>query len=306
MNPELLIPGLHMAHTEPVYKRLVIAVDGLDKQGKTHFALSAPKPLVYLDFDIGKEGPLEKAPGYEKVIAAKPFGFRQTEVTWEYDKEDEQTKALMKIAEPELVRFRETYLSSLRKPVMKIGKREIMARSVVVDTSSETWELIRFCEFGKLTKVMPHHYTQVNSLMRDLVRAAFDSNVNVIWLHKLKAEWKDNSEGKGRKTGVLERAGFDGMAYLVQANLMALRVPSNQVNTSIVKWKSGEGLFEVPIDPRDTSEGSNDLGFRLVVGNSRHDPSMEGMIFQNDQIHFPSIAQMMMPSTTAADWGDSV
>ena len=303
---KLLIPGLHMADSEAVPNRVVLAVDGLDKQGKTHFALTAPKPLVYLDFDIGKEGVLQKAPGREKIITAKPFGFRPTEITWDVDKEADEIKKLMEAADPELARFRQMYLDALRKPVMEVKGKPIMARSLVIDTGSEGWELIRFCEFGKLTKVMPHHYTQVNSLMRDLVRAAFDSSVNVIWLHKLKAEWKDNAEGKGRKTGVLERSGFEGMAYLVQANLMCLRVPQNQVSTQVVKWKSGEGLFEIPIDPRDSSDGANDLGFRLVVGNSRHEPSMEGMIFQNDQISFPTIAQMMVAGTTEADWGDSI
>jgi hypothetical protein len=212
-----------------------------------------------------------------------------------------RSKKVMSAAEPHLTRFRNTYLRVLREPVVKVGGRSVKARTVVVDTGSECWELLRLCEFGKISQVKPHHYTEVNGLMRDIVRAGFDSDVNVIWLHKLKAEWKDNAEGKGRKTGVLERHGFEGMSYLVQANLLAYRVAANLQTDTVVKWKSGEGMFEVPISPRD----DGDMGFRLVIGNSRHDPGLEGLTLQNDMIDFRTIAQMMLPHTAVEDWNDA-
>lgn len=302
-KPEILIPGLHYAADETVPKRLVLAVDGLDKHGKTRFALSAPKPLVYLDFDIGKEGVLQKEANFENgILTCKPFAFMPSEIAWEIDDETVRSKKVMEKAEPELTRFRETYLAAVRKPLLKVNGKPLPARTLVIDTGTEAWELLRLCHLGKLTKVMAHHYTEVNSMMRDLVRAAFESHVNVIWLHKLKAEWKDNAEGKGRKTGTLERGGFEGMSYLVQANVIVYRVPANQTEIKTLTWKSGEGLFSIPLDPR----GENDLGFRLVVGNSRHDPSLEGLMLSNDQITFRELAQIMLPSTTEADWRDTV
>lgn len=301
-EPTLLLSDLSLASEQATKNRIIVAVDGLDKHGKTNFALSAPKPMVYLDFDVGKEGVVEKAPGRKYICVTKPFVFLPSQVAWEVDDDTARTKKVMAAAEPELTRFRKIYFEALEKHVMLIGGKKHKARSIVIDTGSEAWALLRLCEFGKLTKVMPHHYTEVNGFMRDLVRAAFDADVNVIWLHKLKAEWKDNAEGKGRKTGVLERDGFDGMSYLVQANLLAYRVPANQVDTTNVKWKSGEGLYEVPLDPRD----GDDMGFRLVVGNSRHNPSLEGLILQNDQITFPTIAKMMLPESSDEDWEDSV
>jgi hypothetical protein len=289
-----------MAGDEPVRDRVVIAVDGLDKHGKTRFALSAPKPLVYLDFDVGKEGVLQKAPGKEYISTTKPFLFRPSEISWELEDEAAIQKKIMAAAEQELTRFRSVYLSSLKDPAMLIRGKRLKARTVVIDTGSECWELLRLCEFGKVSQVKPHHYTQVNGLMRDLVRAAFDSDVNVIWLHKLKAEWKEGSDGKGRKTGELSRAGFEGMSYLVQANLLCTRVPANLATPTVIKWKSGEGMFEVPIEPRE----ENDLGFRLVVGNSRHDPNLEGMVLHNDTIDFPTIARMMLPEADPSAWED--
>jgi hypothetical protein len=295
-----ILSGSHMASDEPVRNRIIIAVDGLDKHGKTRFALSAPKPLVYLDFDIGKEGVLQKAPGQDLIVTAKPFLFRPSEVTWGIEDDKLKEEKIMAAAERELTRFREVYLKSLTQPVVRYNGHALKARTVVVDTGSEAWELLRLCELGKLSQVKPHHYTQVNGLMRDLVRAAFDSDVNVIWLHKLKAEWKETANGMARKSGTLERAGFEGMSYLVQANLLATRIPANLVTATTLKWKSGEGLVEIPMEPRD--EG--DMGFRLVVGNSRHDPTLEGATLVNDGIDFPTIASMMMPEADPEAWFD--
>jgi hypothetical protein len=300
MSDQILIEGL--SEPEPPRKRVVIAVDGLDKHGKTRFALSAPKPLVYLDFDIGKEGVIEKAPNPGGIITSEPFLFLPSEITFDIDNEDERTKKVMAAADPQLTRFRKTYLSCLRQPLLSRNGRKLKARTVVVDTGTEAWQLLRLCYLGKISQVKPHHYVEVNGLMRDLVRAAFESDVNVIWLHKLKAEWKDNAEGKGRKTGTLERDGFEGMSYLVQANLLCYRVPAWQAEEATVKWKSGEGSFQIPLDPRDT----DDLGFRLVVGNSRHDPGLESLILSNDNISFPTIARMMLPATSEEDWLDTV
>jgi hypothetical protein len=300
---EVLINDLALAGESALKPRIVIAVDGLDKHGKTRFAFSAPKPLIYLDFDIGKEGVIEKFIKENPfILSSPPFLFRPSEVGFGEEDSEKHSAKIVEAAWPVLQRFRDTYLRALREPCLKVAGQKVMARTVVVDTGTEAWQLLRLAEFGKISQVKPHHYVQVNGLMRDIVRAGFDSNVNVIWLHKLKAEWKDNAEGKGRKTGTIERDGFDGMSYLVQANLLAYRVQANLQQTSSVKWKSGEGVFEVQVEPRE----ADDLGFRLIVGNSRHDPSLEGMTLSNDMINFRTIAQMMLPETTPEDWADAV
>lgn len=283
--------------------RIVIAIDGLDKHGKDHIALTAPKPLLLLDFDMGSEG--VKGVKHPLVVRSKPFCFRPTEVSFTEEDEEKRSKQIMEAAWPEYIRFRETYFKALRGPMMKTPDgRKLKAKTVVVDTGSEAWELMRFAEFGKVTRVMPHHYTQVNSQMRDLVRAALESDVNVIWLHQLKSEWKDNAEGKGRKTGVLDRSGFDRMANLVQSNFLVYRVPKGETvetGAKAVSWKWGEaGTIYQPTPRQD----ENDLGFRLFCGNSRLDPTMEGMELMNDMIDFRTIAQMMMPETNEGDWAD--
>lgn len=279
--------------------RIVIAIDGLDKSGKDHFALSAPKPLLLLDFDMGSEG--VKGADHPLIVKSKPFAFRPTEIIFEEEDESIRAKALIDAAWPHHLRFRRTYLDALRKPLVRTPDgRQLMARTIVVDTGSEAWEMMRYAEFGKVTKVLPHMYTTVNGQMRDLVRAALESNVNVIWLHQLKADWNENADGKARKTGILNRSGFERMAGLVQANFLMYRVPRVD-DGKAVRWGWGEGKFIYEPTPR---EGGNDLGFRMVCGNSRLDPTMEGLELANDSINFRTIAGMMLPNSTDEDWAD--
>ena len=43
-----------------VPRRLVCSIEGLDKTGKSHLAMSAPGPIVYVDLDVGTEGVIQK------------------------------------------------------------------------------------------------------------------------------------------------------------------------------------------------------------------------------------------------------
>ncbi len=43
-------------------------------------------------------------------------------------------------------------------------------KSIVIDTASEAWELVRLARFGKLTQVMPQHYGPVNTEFRDMIK----------------------------------------------------------------------------------------------------------------------------------------
>lgn len=293
-----LLDGTTMTADTEVARRVVIALDGADKCGKTYFALTAPKPLLFLDFDMGTEG--VKGIDHPLVLKSDPFSFRSTEVTFDEDDERKRQEAVQKAAQPVYQRFYETYHSALTRPALETPDgRAIKLRTLVIDTGSEAWELMRQVEFGRLTKVMPHHYSQVNAKMRDMVRAALESDVNVIWLHQLDCQWKENLEGKARKTNILERVGFKRMANLVQANLLVYR---DVEGGREIKWKWGE---EDPyIFDTDGRDEGKDLGFRLRFGNCRQDPTLVGMELRNDMVDFKAVAQMLQPDSSEDDWED--
>ena len=52
--------GFHKAETIETHKRLIVSIAALEKCGKTHFALTAPGPIAYFNFDIGVEGVIGK------------------------------------------------------------------------------------------------------------------------------------------------------------------------------------------------------------------------------------------------------
>jgi hypothetical protein len=97
---------------------------------------------------------------------------------------------------------------------------------VMCDTGTEAWELLRLASFGKLTQVMPHHYSKPNAEFRDLVREGFDAT-NVVWLHKMKDEYENYLDGKGqeksRKTGGKSAKMMNDIPFLVECNVQTGR-----------------------------------------------------------------------------------
>ena len=117
--------------------------------------------------------------------------------------------------------------------------------------------MFRRARLGKLTQVMPHHYVSVNAEFADMIKAVYNTPGNLIILHQLKSEWKDNpTTGKGNKTGQFERDGFSGMGFLVQINATAYR---------------------------DAVTGV----FHLIVRDCRQNPNIVGLDLEGAQASFP-------------------
>lgn len=204
---------------QPVQPRLIVAVEGLEKQGKTNFALTAPGPLIYQSWDIGDEGVIEKFQ-QDKVIYKAEYGVVITK-----DDNAETIKAKM---DPEWTRCVKDYRIGLDR------LRDGSARTIIKDTSTEEWEALRLARLGKVTQVMPHHYGPLNTEYTGLIKELYDTPGNAVFLMKLKDEWLDNvATGKSNRTGKHERAGHKDMGYLVQVNCRA--------------WRDAEGHFHITV-----------------------------------------------------------
>jgi len=245
-----VLPGFTRVNSQPK-PRIILSIEGLDKSGKTNLAFTAPGPLGYLEFDIGAEGVVEKFQDDKVILSPKPYETR-------FDDGKQKQDATV-----ELSRFERDFKSSLSK-----------LRTTVVDTASETWELLRLARHGKLTQVKPHHYVEANQEYRDFIRTAFENDSNLILLHKLKSTWMEGKDGKSSKTGEYERAGFSETGFLVQMNVRC--------------WR------------QEAVEG--DLGFRCQILNSRHQPELAGMILENEQITFQTLGMMALPQLDPAVW----
>jgi len=149
-----------------------MAIDGLEKSGKTHFALSAPAPIAVINTDIGLDGVIQK---------------------WQSDKEIWVQDVRFSVAD-----FREMKPEEAAKAADEIMKKVHaamkavlgQARTVIYDNATEIWELVRLSHFGKLDQVKPHHYVHPNNEYREIIRSAFDqSTTNLILLHKMANEY---------------------------------------------------------------------------------------------------------------------
>jgi hypothetical protein len=184
-DKNLIKLGFHKPNKE-VLRRLILSIQGPEKVGKTHLALSAPKPLAYFNLDFRTEGVIERFADQDIQV-----------IDIEYDLENEgEAEVYMEV----LNKFHNAYSYATRH-----------FKTVVEDTATEVWELMRLAHLGKRTQVMPHHYVQVNTAFRQHVREAEKAGINLVMIHKLKEEWVNNSN-----TGRLIRDGFKGMNYLAQ------------------------------------------------------------------------------------------
>ena len=192
-----ILPGFKRASGTNKH-RLIVAVDGVEKHGKTHFSLTAPGPIAVINLDVGHEGVVGKFCDNKHIeVSDYLVDPRAEEVDY---------GALWE-------RLKNDYYTALEDKTF---------RTIVFDTATEVWDLLRLARFGKLTQIMPHKYTEVNTEYREMMRTAYSNDKNLVLLHKVKDEWV-NDASTGRKI----RAGFKDTGYLVQANVLAYRDAAN-------------------------------------------------------------------------------
>jgi len=246
-NKKLESLGFSKADTE-IYPRLIMSVSALDKEGKSHFALTAPSRIAYFNVDIGLEGVVNKFKGKDIMV------YDMT-VQEEWD-----------AAKREWNEFVQAYYAVLEDPKV---------RTIVADTATEWWEMIRLARFGKTTQVMPYMYGPVNAEFRKLLKKAYSSDKNLILLHKMKETYENNEP-----TGEYERAGFKDIGYLVQVNCRAYRE---------------DGTVQ--------SDGSVKPGaFHMYVENCRQNPDLADSDFTAPFNEFPMLASLILPDTGPEDW----
>ncbi len=214
-------------------RRLILSVEGHQGAGKTHFALTAPDPIAFINLDKGEEGVIHK------------FGDKKISVVSIFPADTEEG------AVKEMQKLREAYDYALLSADSNF-------RTVIVDTGSVLWELNRMAHFGQL-KAMPTSYMGPNLVMATIGRIAAESSKNVIFLHRLKEEWKGNSP-----TGNYVFSGYKEMPYLVQAVLRMIR---------------GDG-------------GNEDFGFEIT--RCRHNTALIGRKFPKPVCNFDMAASVIL------------
>jgi hypothetical protein len=187
-------------------RRLVMAVWGQEKVGKTTFALSFPEPIRFIDWNYGTEG-------LEKWYQDKAVEFARYGVT---------PLSTNKEVADAVKEFQADYMSSLKFCAPEGG-------TVVVDTGSELYDNVQRAKLEELHQrkyegkddwaPMAFDYGEVNSFMSSVYLAPLQMpGVNVVIVHKCKDEY----QGKDR-TGRLMIDGWKGTTGAVQVTAQAVK-----------------------------------------------------------------------------------
>lgn len=234
-------------------RRLILRVGGLDKSGKTHFALTAPSPIAIINADRGLEGVAEKFLGEKEINVTPNFRDMPSET------EDQQEKRWSELYD--------CYWSALE---------DNSTRSIVMDTDTEAWEIARLAKLGRLEKVPPLKYTQLNRMFREMIDAAFTHDKNLILICKYKKQYmvREGSDDLGKWNGKYEPSGFNDLPFIVQANL----------RTRMTRDDDG---MQVP---------------SVEIVNCRQNMGLNGEVFEGDLANFPWAASMIIDGTTPEDW----
>lgn len=261
---------------EPL-RRVIANVEGFQKEGKTDFCCRfTPDPIVLFNFDQGVEGVVDKlrVEGRRIIVAGAPQKSRNGKKLYptyhfarpvpergEGRKSEGYLERVKKLARPLWERFISDYTEFL----------ESDARTGVVDTGGGAFALGKFAFVGMdKTSAKDDPYGQksgdLKSIFQGLVTEAYSYDKNVLWIHRLKEEWKG-----GAPSGQYKADGYNQIAYEVQ---MSIRLKYNR--------RKEERTAEV----RD-----------LRIG----DPDMSGEIFAGKQCRFSTI-MAMVTGTDQEDW----
>lgn len=246
-------------------RRLLIGSDGPPDSGKTEFALSAPGPGIVLGLDRGFDALLDNP---KPPPTRNEFAFKVIEVP----------KATQ-VSQPTFVEywkaFYAEYLRALQNPDAKV---------VVLDGDSDSWELQRLAEFGRLTKVPSNMYDNVNAARRAMYARAYDSGkiviatnkIRKVYVEKLKADGTPEMNTSGNVVrvwnGEYERQGFSDQEYL---------------------WAIQLRHFY--------DEESQQWGIKIL--KCKADRSLVGLELRGNECNFATLVQTVYPHIGLEDWG---
>lgn len=193
-------------------RRRVVNVIGLPKTGKTHFACTTPGPIVYFNFDRGEEGVLDKF--VDGTLDSKEI------VTKVY----EMPKEILLRIEDNMDHYLTIWREFVNDYRAVLQNKDV--RSIIIDTETELWEIMRMARLGKMAQVMPTKYGPVNAEFECSLKGVLDTDKNLILIDKLVPEYVND-----KPTGKLKRSGYSKLDFVAQDQI---RLDREELSPDIV------------------------------------------------------------------------
>jgi hypothetical protein len=205
------------------FKRFMLATEGWSESGKTEFAMSAPGPGVILSLDRGTDWLDNPHP---PATRRNDFALKLIPrfMPHQVKQEDFQKNWML---------YYELYLKAVNNPD---------CRTIIVDTDSDTWELQRLAEYGRVQGVMPLQYQTVNANRKAMWARAWDAGKIIIAINRLKDEYTKSVNKEGKEitvpTGGEERQGWPDQEYLFGMQIRHFKNEHGQFGLKILKCKA--------------------------------------------------------------------
>lgn len=179
-------------------RRLIVSTSGMEKSGKTHFALSGPQPIIYMNLDK------ENNPAITTYAQAR--GIEIYEQSFYVTRGGANPASLQAANLPVWNAFKAAITEA-----WQVGKG-----TVVVDTDTQLYALLRLAFHGKISQIPPFTYGIMYAELEDLLNIkAYNSGMCGVFIDKMGPVF----EGKG----AMERKGYGNMPYLTQMNIQNMR-----------------------------------------------------------------------------------
>jgi hypothetical protein len=246
-------------------RRLMISCYGPPDTGKTEFAWSAPGPIMHLGLDRGHDGTLANP---------KPPKTRRTDIGFNIV----QLPTAQATSDRYLV-YWQTFYGHLKGALANPD-----ARTVVLDGDSDSWELQRLAEFGKLMQIPAIMYTQVNLNRRNMYARMFDSGKIIICTNKTKKVYADVLLGDG--TPKLTNSGE------------AVREWNGEYKPQ--GFEDSDFVFQIRLLHYYRQETKT---FGIQIMKCKQDMSLEGLTLEGPDCNFQGLVQTVFPDVPLAEWG---
>lgn len=190
---------------DTVKQRLIIAIDGETGTGKNKLAFSFPDPIAFLSFDPNYAKTLQEARKSRKRILRAAY-------TLPVIKPDgRNADAIASVAGDLWDKVAVDFMGAVRDPKVQ---------TIIVDTATELFELIKLAIYGKTVQVMQRDLGHAYATYRQFIREVESSDKNLVLIHKMKDEYKQD-----KSTGNRIRAGYKDTAYSVTTEVLMEKCP---------------------------------------------------------------------------------
>ncbi len=310
--PESIRKKGYMTAEELTAQRgIMIAVQGPSDSGKSEFFLSAPDPMGVIAIDRMVDGTLrnEDPPTTRrpmnnvafKIIKVPLAGTGKRFLGKEEVKglPDDKTSKNQDIYKLYWEKFRDNLYEALEEPWF---------RTVVVDGDSDSWQLQRLAAFGKLDKIMPINYTEVNSARKAMIAKCWDSGKIIICTNKVKEAYEDKVDSTGKvekdnlgnnvqvKSGEDVSEGFHDRKseYMWHIRLEHIYEPAVTEDTVIAAGPRKGQVIVNTITPAR-------WGIKIIKCKSRK--TIEGLTLWGPDCSFSGLMRVAYPNTPLSFWG---